>query len=328
MFTMQRVFIHFSVFKKFSLALLSGLFCLCLLLGCTPKENDTLSSKKLKVVATTTLVGDIVQTIADGKIELTTLMHAGVDPHLYKPSAQDVRALTQANIIFYNGLMLEGRMQEIFEKLASRGITTVPVAQFIPRDRLIFSSKQSQHPDPHVWFDPELWLFCVDEVEKALSKKLPQDINFFHQNARSLRETIGSTAAWAHARTQTLPLDKRILITSHDAYNYFGRAFDFQVIGVQGISTATEAGLADIAKTVDFIKKNQIKAIFVESSVSHATIERIYKDADIKLGGELFSDALGTKGKMEIGPDGKSYDISTWSGMMHHNVNTIVEALK
>jgi manganese/zinc/iron transport system substrate-binding protein len=311
---------------KFILLTLSCLLILGGLIGCT--KQNSLNDNRLRITSTTTIIGNIVDVLAGDLVNHTTLMHAGVDPHLYKPSAQDIQSLSTANIIFYNGLNLEGRMQDVFQDLRKREIPTYAATENIPNDQLIFPSKAAGHPDPHVWFDPQLWTLCVDLIESVLTKNLPEHTQLIKERAIQYRKMLIDTESWGHKRIDSLPENKRILITSHDAYNYFGRRFHVQVIGVQGISTTTEAGLADIAQTVDFIKKHNVKAIFIESSVSPATIERISKDAHIKLGGELFSDALGQAGKIEKGPDGESYDIGTWEGMMKHNINTIVEALK
>jgi manganese/zinc/iron transport system substrate-binding protein len=174
-----------------------------------------------------------------------------------------------------------------------------------------------------VWFDVELWGLCAQTVVKGLSEFSPKDKAHFEQRGKDVAAKLRALHEWALKKAGELPKEKRILVTSHDACNYFGRAYGFQVVGLQGISTVTEAGLADMAKLVDFIKKNRVKAIFVESSVSPATIQRIAKDAGVKVGGELFSDAMGTPGQMENG-----YDLGTYEGMIKHNLTTIVEALK
>jgi len=179
------------------------------------------------------------------------------------------------------------------------------------------------HHDPHVWFDVQLWEKCVETVVKALSEFEPKSKDYFEKRGQETRTKMQVLHEWAVKKAAELPKEKRILITSHDAFNYFGRAYGFQVVGLQGISTVEEASLASMTKLVDFVKKNQIKAIFIESSVSPAAIKRISEDAGVKIGGELFSDAMGTPGQIENG-----YDLGTYEGMIKHNLTTIVNALK
>jgi len=193
----------------------------------------------------------------------------------------------------------------------------------LPKGKLLAPAEFEGHHDPHVWFDVPLWTECVAVVARGLSEVDPGSKATYEANAAALRKKNAALHEWAMKKAGELPQEKRILVTSHDAYNYFGKAYGFQVVGLQGVSTVTEAGLADVTKLVDFIKEKRVKAVFVESSVSHATIERISRDAGVKVGGELFSDAMGTPGKMENG-----YDVGTYEGMIKHNLNTIVEALK
>lgn len=286
------------------------------------------TSKKTVAITTTTMVTAMVQDVGGEDIEVIGLMGPAVDPHLYKPSAHDTAKLRQADLIFYNGLMLEGRMGELFTKLSRKGNKVYAVSEDISRTLLLEPPEMDGHYDPHIWFDPSMWSTCVDVVVVALSSHEPKKRASFEARGKALKEKIENTNNWAKNKIAELPPPKRILVTSHDAYNYFGRAYGFQVVGVQGISTVSEAGLADIASTVDFIKAKKVKAVFIESSVSPGTIERISKDSHAKIGGELFSDAMGLPGEMETGPDGERYDLGTWEGMIKRNVNTIVEALK
>ena len=168
-----------------------------------------------------------------------------------------------------------------------------------------------------------LWARCAEAVVAGLTKADPAGREHYAERGRDLQNRYTALHEWALKRAAELPKDKRVLITSHDAFSYFGRAYGFEVVGLQGISTVTEAGLADMAKLVDFVKRRGVKSVFVESSVSHATLERISKDAGVKIGGELFSDAMGTPGQIENG-----YDVGTYEGMIRHNLNTIVGALK
>ena len=281
------------------------------------------AEKPLKVTATVTMVADLVRKVGGDRVVVETLMGPGVDPHLYKAAASDVSKLQQADIIFYSGLLLEGKMQDIFTNLARSKRQVYPVTEAIPLARLLEPPEFAGHYDPHVWFDVTLWKLCLDPIVKGLSEAEPGSKSAFEQRAAEARTLLDELHAWALKKAQELPADRRILVTSHDAYNYFGRAYGFQVIGLQGISTVSEAGLADMAKLSDFIQQKGIKAVFVESSVPHNTIERISKDTGAKIGGELFSDAMGTAGQIENG-----YDLGTYEGMIKHNLTTIVEGLK
>jgi manganese/zinc/iron transport system substrate-binding protein len=281
------------------------------------------ADKKIKVTATVTMVADLARNVGGDRVEVETLMGPGVDPHLYKAAASDVTKLQQADVIFYSGLLLEGKMQDIFGKLARSKRFVYAVTESIPLERLLEPPEFAGHYDPHVWFDVTLWKICIDVVAKGLSEVDPAGKDGYEKRAGTTRAKLEGLHAWALKKAAELPVERRILVTSHDAYNYFGRAYGFQVVGLQGISTVSEAGLADVAKLSDFIKQKKIKAVFVESSVPHQTIERISKDAGVKIGGELFSDAMGTPGQIENG-----YDLGTYEGMIKHNLTTIVEALK
>ncbi len=277
----------------------------------------------IKITTTVTMVADLVRKVGGDRVAVETLMGPGVDPHLYKAAASDVSKLQQASLIFYSGLLLEGKMQDIFTNLARSKRRVYPVTEAIPLDRLLEPPEFAGHYDPHVWFDVTLWKLALDPVVKGLSEADPAGRAIYEQRAAEARTGLDELHAWALKKAAELPAERRILVTSHDAYNYFGRAYGFQVIGLQGISTVSEAGLADMAKLSDFIKEKGIKAVFVESSVPHNTIERISKDTGAKIGGELFSDAMGTAGQIENG-----YDLGTYEGMIKHNLTTIVEGLK
>lgn len=285
------------------------------------------SAPAVKAATTTTMVRDMVLEIGGDRVEVTGLMGPGVDPHLYKPAAKDVRVLSGADVIFYSGLLLEGKMSNLLDRMSKLGKKVFAVTDALPPERLLSSETYQGQHDPHVWGDPALWVLCIDVVVKGLEEVDPPGSDQYRENAESLKKRYLELHAWAKKRIQEIPEPQRILITSHDAFRYFGRAYGLQVVGVQGISTVSEAGLADIARTVDFIKAHAVKAVFVESSVSPAAIERISQDAGVKIGGELFSDALGTLGQMESS-HGEEYDVGTYVGMIKHNVNSIVDGLK
>ncbi len=282
---------------------------------------------KLHVVTTTTMITDLVKDIGGGKIEVTGLMGPGVDPHLYKATAGDVKNLQRCEVVFYNGLYLEGRIGDVLVKLARKNKKVYAVTEAIDEIRLLEPPEFAGHFDPHIWFDPILWKDSVDIVVEGLSLSDLENASFYYQEGSRVKKHYEQLNDWAKSQIAKIDPSQRILITSHDAFNYFGRAFGFQVVGVQGISTITEAGLADIAKMVDFIQGNNVRAIFVESSVSPAAINRISQDAGVKVGGELYSDAMGIPGETET-RQGDTYDLGTYEGMLKHNIYRIVEALQ
>ena len=282
---------------------------------------------KLNVTTTTTMVTDMVKEIGGDRVKVVGLMGPGVDPHLYKPASGDVVKLQRAKIIFYSGLMLEGRMTDLFFRMARAGKLVYAVTESIPEKDRLEPPEFAGHWDPHVWGDPILWSNCIVTVVDGLSKADPAGAAGYAKRGQAVVASYKAMWAWALKRIAAVPREQRILVTSHDAFNYFGQAFGFQVVAVQGLSTVTEAGLADIVKTVDFIKQKKIKAIFIESSVNPAAIKRVSKDSDVKIGGELFSDACGALGDMHEA-HGEKYDVGTYIGMLKHNVNTVVDALK
>ncbi len=273
------------------------------------------------------MITDLVRDVGGDKIEVTGLMGPGVDPHLYKATAGDVRSLQKCELVFYNGLYLEGRIGDVLVKLARKGKKVYAVTEMIEEGRLLEPPEFACYFDPHIWFDPTLWMEAVSVVVEGLSVSDPKNAPFYNEQGIRVKAEYQALHNWAKAAIGQIEPAHRILITSHDAFNYFGQAYGFKVVGVQGISTVTEAGLADIAKMVDFIKEKGVRAIFVESSVSPAAIERISKDAGIGIGGELFSDAMGVPGELET-RQGDTYDLGTYEGMLKHNVYRIVDALR
>lgn len=287
------------------------------------RSSAVAAGKNIQVAASVTLVADLVTQIGGERVEVQSLMGPGVDPHLYKASAADVITLQRADVIFYSGLLLEGKLQDIFAKLARTKKFVYPVTEAIPVEKLLEPPEFAGHYDPHVWFEIPLWALCVDTVVKGLSEFEPAGKAEFEKRGAAYQARLAELHQWALKRVGELPKAQRILVTSHDAFNYLGRAYGFQVVALQGISTVTETSSADMVKLVEFIKNRGVKAVFVESSVPHKTIERVAKDAGVKIGGELFSDATGTPGQMEHG-----YDLGTYEGMIKHNLKAIVEALK
>jgi manganese/zinc/iron transport system substrate-binding protein len=281
------------------------------------------SAAPVRAVATTGMVADLVRQVGGEDVRVEALMGPGVDPHLFKANAGDVLKLQRAQVVFYNGLMLEGKLVSVFERMARRQPHIYALADGVPEGRLLAAEDQADHADPHLWFDVDLWAQCVDVVVRGLSAVDPVRAEVYARRGDATRQRLQELHAWAQAKAAELPAERRILVTSHDAYNYFGRAYGFQVVGLQGISTVGEAALADMALLVDFIRERKIKAIFVETSVSPAAIRRIAQDARVQVGGELFSDALGAPGQILRG-----FDVGTYDGMVRYNLTTIVEALR
>ena len=296
-----------------------------LVAGCSkgPSQSSVAGNGKIRVTTTITMVSDLVKQVGGDRVEVQGLMGPGVDPHLYKAAASDVSKLQNAEVIFYCGLLLEGKMQDVFAKMARTKKHVYAITEGIPEAKLLEPPEFAGHYDPHVWFEVPLWSLCVDAIVGGLSEFDPKSKAYFEQRGKEVKAKLDELHGWAVKKSEELPREKRILVTSHDAYNYFGRAYGFQVVGLQGISTVEEANVAARAKLTQFIKENGVKAIFVESSVSPAAIKRISEDSGVKIGGELFSDAMGTPGQIENG-----YDLGTYEGMIKHNLTTIVEALK
>lgn len=301
------------------IAMLSVLLAAC---GEDASGEADFSDREVRVVATTGMIADAVLNVGGEHVDVTGLMGPGVDPHLYRPTASDVTAMDNADIIFYNGLELEGRMTDIFVRLAGSK-PTVAVAQNIPDERLLESVQYEDAHDPHVWFDVDLWKSAVRVIQEELSGLDPVNAGDYEANADAFINELEQLDAYVFEQVETIPEDDRILITAHDAFGYFGARYGIEVIGLQGISTSAEAGAADVQDLSQLIADEQIKAIFVESSVPRATIEAVQaavrsRGHDVEIGGELFSDAMGDKGT----PEG------TYIGMVTHNVDTIASALR
>ena len=302
----------------FFIAVLANL----LLVSCN--QETSIGDDKLQIVATTGMIGDAVAMLAGDKAEVTVLMGPGVDPHLYKATQGDLNALRSGDIIFYNGLHLEGKMQEVFDRLATTK-KVFPVAAGIPESKLRTVAQVngiSTH-DPHIWFDVQLWMLAVAEIGKQLSASDPTNAAFYATQTTKYLEQLAALDVFVKEKMSAIPETHRTLITSHDAFGYFGAAYGIRVKGLQGISTAAEFGLKDITDMVNMIIAEDIKAVFVESSVSEKSIQAVIegchqKNHNIKAGGTLYSDAMGAAGT----PEGN------YIGMVTHNVEVIYAALK
>jgi len=304
---------------------------LVLLAGCSSAAETNASgsaagtsegNQQIQAVATTGQVADLVRNVGGTNVNVQALMGPGVDPHLYKATQSDIQKLESADIIFYNGLNLEGKMADIFVRLASKK-PTVAVTETIPEDRLLEPEAFDGHYDPHVWFDISLWKHAVERVRDALIELDPAHQATYEQNADQYLKQLDELDAYAKKQIAQIPEQSRILVTAHDAFGYFGRAYGMEVRGLQGISTDAEYGVKDVQNLVKLLVDRKVKAIFIESSVSPKAIEAVVQGAkekghEVRIGGELFSDALGE----EETPEG------TYIGMFRHNIDTIVSALR
>ena len=275
----------------------------------------------LNVVATTSMIADAARQVGQHLVDVTALMGPGVDPHAYRQTRTDIVAMTRADLVLWHGLYLEAQMEEFLLKLAKR-TNVVAVGESVPEEILIGHQDYEGRYDPHVWMVPELWAHVVRGVEKALSDTAPEYAATFAANAETHLAEVAKLNRYASKTTATVPEADRVLLTAHDAFGYFGRAYGVEVIGIQGISTESEAGLNRISTLVDMLVERNIRAVFVESSVSDRNIRALVEGAaahghKVMIGGELYSDAMGQPGSYE----------GTYIGMIDHNVTTITSAL-
>lgn len=281
------------------------------------RQNDP-----IRVTTTVGMIADAARNIGGDRVDVIALMGPGIDPHLYSPGASDIDALGEADIIFYGGLELEGRMTDILEQMPQLGIPTIAVGEAVPEDELRSPDAYEGAYDPHVWFSVPLWKIAVNAVRDGLIELSPDDADTFETNAAAYQEELDELDAYVREQTERIPEEQRVLVTAHDAFGYFGEEYGYEVYGIQGLSTASEAGAGDIQDLAALIVERQIPAIFIESSISGSTIEALREAVqsqgwDVEIGGQLFSDAMGENGT----PEG------TYIGMFTHNIDTIVGAL-
>lgn len=287
--------------------------------GFTNRERLVDDDGRLGVTCTVGMITDVARNIGGDAADVTGLMGPGIDPHLYKPSAGDIVRLGDAELILYGGLHLEGRMTETFDRIDDK--PTVAVSEAIPEDqRIVVGDGPSW--DPHVWFDVTLWRIAAERMLEAMSDAAPSHAETFAANAEPYLERMGRLDKWVVEQVERVPEEQRVLITAHDAFGYFGKRYGFEVRGLQGLSTVSEAGTRDVQQLVDFIVERQIRAMFIESSVPPSAIEAVQAACEargwtVDIGGELFADAMGEAGTRE----------GTYFGMVTHNVSTIVDAL-
>jgi len=287
--------------------------------ACGPSQEP--QGDELRVVTTIGMIADVAGTIGGDRVHVTGLMGPGVDPHLYKASAGAVRTLASAELILYNGLHLEAAMGEVLGGMDGR-IRTRAVTDAVPRDRLLSPPDFDGQYDPHVWFDVRLWMLVAEGIAEALVEADPEGEPLYRENLSALLEELDDLEAWVHRRVAEVPEPLRVLVTAHDAFNYFGRAYGFEVEGLQGLSTVAEAGTGDVQRVANLVAEQGIPAIFVESSIPRRNVEAVQaavraRGGQVEVGGMLFSDAMGDAGTEE----------GTYPGMVRHNVNTIVNGL-
>jgi manganese/zinc/iron transport system substrate-binding protein len=301
--------------------LATALTALTLSLAATVAGSPAIAQKSLSVVATTSMIADALRQVGGERVQVTALMGPGVDPHIYRQTRSDIVAMTKADAVFWHGLYLEAQLEEFFKDLGKRK-TVIALADTLPKDRLLGNSAYEGRHDPHVWMDPRMWKGVVTAARDALIKLDPASAETFNANTQRHLGEIDALASYSDKAFATVPQSSRVLITAHDAFNYFGRAYGYDVLGIQGISTESEAGLKQIEELVNVIVSRKISAIFVESSVSDRNVKALIEGAAAKghkavIGGELYSDAMGAPGTYE----------GTYIGMIDHNTTVITRAL-
>lgn len=293
---------------------------LLIIVGCSSNDESIQEQNgKITIVTTISQIGEPLSVIGGNRVNVESLMGSSVDPHLYQATQSDIQKIDNAEIIFYNGLDLEINLVDMFHEI-SKSKPVLAVGETVPEESLLIDEDGAL--DPHIWFDLELWQQALDAAVEELKAYSPEDADYFEENKvkyfAQLEELKKETEKLAE-----IPAEQRILVTAHDAFGYFGRMHDIQVVGLQGLSTEAEIGVSDINETIDLIKEHNVPAIFVESSINDSSIKAVIEGAkedgfEVKLGGELFSDAMGEQGTEE----------GTYIGMYRHNVNTIYEALR
>jgi len=301
------------------------LLAVFLLAGCGASDSASGSGPekgKLHVTTTIAQIADAAEQIGGEHVEVVSLMGPGIDPHLYKATQSDIKKLQDADVILYNGLHLEGQMLEVFENMPKE-IPAIAIGEAVDDAMLLSDAEDASLPDPHIWFDIDIWKAAIGNITDIFIKEDPDNREDYQANEAAYFDKLDELKSYAEAKMASIPAERRVLVTAHDAFHYFGEAYDMEVMGLQGLSTDSEFGLADIQRLIDTLTERKIGAVFVESSVSEKSINAVIdgtKEAghDVKIGGELYSDAMGEKGTEE----------GTYIGMYRHNVDTIAEALR
>lgn len=309
--------------RRALLGLVAGFTSAIFALGLgSPALAQAPSRAPLNVVTTTGMVADLVRTVGGERVKVSQLMGEGVDPHLYKATRSDMSAMLGADVVFYNGLLLEGKLSDALVRIATSGKPVFAVTELIEESALLQPEGTEGHFDPHVWMDPRAWTKAVEVVRDKLAERDPSGAATYRANAANLQKDIEALDAYAERVLQAVPTERRVLVTAHDAFNYFGRRYGFEVLGIQGVSTESEAGLKQIESLVDLLVTRKIPAVFVESTIPDRSVRALIAGAKAKghvvtIGGELYSDAMGKPGTYE----------GTYVGMIDHNVTTIARAL-
>lgn len=309
--------------KKTAILLLIALILSLGLSACAGQLESEAKADQLNVVATTTMLADLSRVIGGAHVSVNGLMGPGIDPHLYQASAGDVSLMQKSDVVVYNGLHLEGKMGEIFKNLSGQGHAVICIEDGLDESKLLAWEGGDSLHDPHIWFDVLLWKDAAKVVADGLSKADPENAADYKSNLEAYLKVLDEADSYIRDRAAEIPEGQRVLVTAHDAFNYFSKAYGFEVRGLQGISTDAEAGTADVSELANFIVERQVKAIFVESSVPPKTIEALQaavkaKGFDVAIGGELYSDSLGGEGS-----GAESYVLTVKA-----NIDTIVDALK
>ncbi len=280
------------------------------------------SANELRCLATTGMIGDLVQAVIGQRGTVEVLMSSGVDPHLYQPTRSDLAKVLASDVIFYNGLHLEGRMDEAFTRARQSGRSVCAVAEQLPKQLLLHEGDDPDAHDPHVWMDPQRWRRVLLAIRDRCVLLDPDGQEIYESNTNAYIKQMDDLDAYALEVLRSVPEDARVLVTAHDAFGYFGKRFGFEVVGLQGISTESEASVQDVSRLVDLLVQREIPAIFVESTVPEKGIRALIEGAKsrghtVQVGGSLFSDAMGDAGSWS----------GTYLGMIDHNVTTVARAL-
>lgn len=307
------------MFGKKAGSVFGAIFAAVLMISGT--TGVAVAADKAKIVATTGMIADAARQIGGDLVEVRALMGPGVDPHAYRQTRSDILAMTKADAVLWHGLYLEAQMEDFMKTLGKKRFV-VAVAEQISKDRLRHHDDYENKFDPHVWMDPDIWADVVLAIRDAMIEVLPEKQAELTANADRHIAELKELSAYAKGVLATVPDESRFLITAHDAFNYFGEAYGFEVIGIQGISTQSEAGLHRVSELVNLIVDRKVSAVFVESSVSDRSIRALIEGAaakgqNVEIGGSLFSDAMGSDGSYE----------GTYLGMIDHNTTTISRAL-
>ncbi|WP_438350056.1 metal ABC transporter solute-binding protein, Zn/Mn family [Paenibacillus sp. FA6] len=305
--------------RKLKFVFLMGLGLSLLLSACSSTAENSVDGNKIKVVTTIGQIAEPISIIGGDRVHVVSLMGPGVDPHLYNATQGDIKKLANGDVIFYSGHHLEGKMGEIFEQI-NKTKPVLGITEGIPEEELL--KDVAGAIDPHIWFDIDLWKQGLQAATEELKKISPEDAVYFETNKTAYFEQLDALKKETEDKLSQIPVEQRVLVTAHDAFGYFGRMYDMKVVGLQGLSTEAEIGISDIQSTIDLLIEYQIPAVFVESSINKSSITAVIEGASsaglkVKLGGELFSDAMGADGTAE----------GTYIGMNRHNVEVIYQAL-